>query len=269
MRGVVFWHTLRRSWRGALWWGIGFALYGLYATVILSNSEILTQYSEIMKTFPKGLLQAFGIPNDIEFMATPNGFISFSYFGYALLLQAIYAVLSGLNITANDEDQGILDVVLSLPVPRWRVIAEKFAAYALLLVGINVLGLAGLAAGLTQSPLEYDFGRVVESVVNLLPYVLLLLALTLCLAGFIRTRSTVASAAAGFIVVSYFLNVIANAAQGTIAEPINRLSLFFYYDNNGVMQNGIAPITFIAASGLVALLVVGGMWAFQRRDVGI
>ena len=42
----------------------------------------------------------------------------------------------GMRVTANEEDSGILDVVLSLPVRRWQVMVEKIAAYLVTIVMI-------------------------------------------------------------------------------------------------------------------------------------
>lgn len=269
MSGVIFLHTLWRGWRTALYWGIGFALYGLYVSVTLSDSDVVRQYGEIMRSFPSGLLQALGAPTDFEFIGTPEGFISFGYFGYSLILLAVYLLLSGLNITANDEDQGIIDVLLSLPLPRWRVIIEKYLAYSLLTLVIIVLGLVGLWIGGQQAAVPVDFGRVIESTINMIPSALLILAFTAFAGGIARSRNTAAALASAFVIISYFLNILSSAAEGSIAEQLGRLSLFYYYDNMGVMRNGLAAGTMIGLLAVTVLLVGVGVWAFQRRDVGV
>ncbi len=269
MSGVIFRHTLGRGWKSMLMWGIGLMIYGFYVTAIISDVSMLEQYSNLIATMPTAMLQMFGMPEDMTFMTTPEGFISFGYFGYILLMLAVYAVLSGLNVTANEEDQGIMDVMLSLPLPRWRIIVEKFAAYSLLCAGIVLFGFLGMWLGLQVSELPINMTRLMEGNFNILPSMLVIMAFTTCVAGFIRNRSTAATLAAAFVIVSYFLNVLASAATGSIATELARLSLFYYYDNNGVMMNGLSWVTVIGLIALAGVLVGAGMWAFQRRDVGI
>ena len=60
MNGVVFKETLRRGWRGMLYWGLGFGLYGLMIMMIVKDANILKQYGEISKALPPALLQLFG-----------------------------------------------------------------------------------------------------------------------------------------------------------------------------------------------------------------
>lgn len=269
MRGVIFTNTLRRNWRAMVYWGIGLAVYGLYAMVMMPNVDALEQYTKVMETMPPALLQAFGLTDDMAFMATPDGFLSFAFFIYALIMLTVYAVAAGLNVTANEEDQGIMDIVLSLPLPRWRIIIEKFAAYTLLIIGISLITLAGLWMGVRTSALEFNLDHVVASVINMIPSTLLVLAFTICTAAFVPSKGKATAIAAGFVAASYFLNVIGGAAGDSIAGAVNRLSFFFYYDNNGVMLHGLAAANVIGLMAVTAAFVTAGVWAFQRRDVGV
>jgi putative exporter of polyketide antibiotics len=92
--------------------------------------------------------------------------------------------------------------------------------------------------------------------------------MTIFLAGVFRNKNTVTGAAAGFVIISYFLNVLGEAASG-VASEVARLSLFHYYDHLGVMMHGVSLINITGLLVLTVALVAGGIWAFQRRDVGI
>src|SRR6266496_498349 len=106
MNGVVFIETLRRGWRGMFYWGLGFAIYAMMIVMVVQDANMLKQYGEITKTIPPALMQLLG--GDAASLATPEGFLAYGFFGYLLLIFAVYAILSGLNITANDEDAGIM-----------------------------------------------------------------------------------------------------------------------------------------------------------------
>lgn len=269
MSGVVFVHTLRRNWRAMLYWGLGLGLYGFFVVTLLQDENSLKQIVEIVETLPPAMLQAFGISSDMTFLATPGGFLSARFFGLAIILLLVYAVSAGLNVTANEEDQGILDVLLSAPLPRWRLIIEKMAAYAVLITGIVLICLAALLAGISSSPLEFQTGRVIESTINMIPIALLVMAGTTCITAFIHRKGRSTTLAAVLVAGSYFLNVIGSAAGDSIAGTINRLSIFFYYDNNSVMQQGLVIANVMGLLAVAALFIVASIWAFQRRDVGI
>jgi ABC-2 type transport system permease protein len=267
MNGIVFAETLRRSWRGALYWGLGFALYALLLMLIVKDANILKQYGEIAKAFPPALMQLFG--GDATALATPEGFLAYGFFGYLLLVFAVYSILSGLNVTANEEDQGILDVVLSLPLARGRLLLEKFAAYALLTIGIIAFAFIGLILGLPFTALTVDSGRLLQATFNMVPSALLMLAFTTLAGALFRSKGTATAVAALFVIGSYVLNFLGEAASSTVFEQARRLSFFSYYDHNGVMLHGLAWGNVLLLLVVSVALVAGAAWFFQRRDVGI
>jgi ABC-2 type transport system permease protein len=85
---------------------------------------------------PPIILRAVGVGDDLNYFASPEGFVAVGFFGKTLLVLAAYPVVMGLRVTVNEEDSGTIDVLLSLPVARWRVILEKFLAYVVTLVVI-------------------------------------------------------------------------------------------------------------------------------------
>lgn len=262
----IFNETLRRGWRGMIYWGIGLGMLGLVIMIIIPNVAILKQFESLMTSMP-ALLKALGM-EDAAQLATPEGFISAGYFGRVLLILAIYTVLAGLNITANEEDQGIMDVVLALPLPRWRLVLEKFAAYSLMLMGVVSLGFVGLYVGSIGSNIQVDGGKLLVSSINVLPSAILMLAFTSFAGTFFRTRNGAGAAAVIFIVASYVVDFIGSAASDSFIAPLRSISFFAYYDNAHIMQTGLNVPYIALLLGLSFVLVAGSVWFFQRRDIG-
>lgn len=269
MKGVTFIETLRRGWRGMLYWGIGTFIYGLYATILIQDANMLKQYADLVKSFPPALLAMFGADSELMAMGTPEGFLGFAFFGYMPLLLAVYVVLAGLNITANDEDEGIIDVVLALPLPRWQVIVEKFAAYTLMLVVIVLAAFVGLIIGSQNSALALDTGKLTQATFNMIPLLLVMLAFTSFAATVFRRKSTATAVASLFIIGSYLVNSLGGMATGSLADQIRALSIFHYADNTGVLINGLNWANLSVPLGAAAVLFAGTLWFFQRRDVGL
>lgn len=268
MSGVVFTHTLRSNWKQVLYWGVGMALLGYYLILIIPNVDALQQYADLLKTMPPALLQLVGA-EDVSALATPEGFLSTAFFSRLLLILAVLAVTLGLSVTANEEDEGIMDVMLSLPIARWRIIIEKFAAFILMCLAIVVLGLIGLMLGLGTSTMQVQTIRLVESSFNVLPSLLLLIAVTMFLGTVIRRKSLTISVTIAFIVGSFFIDFVGASASGTVAETLRGLSFFSYYDSQSVMLHGLSWSNVLILLGVTALLVVGSVIAFNRRDIGL
>jgi len=268
MAGEFFKETVRRYWRQAVYWGVGIGLLGLYVMVIIRDVDMLKQYAELVATMPPALLQAFGIA-DAAAMATPEGFINFGFYSYSLLILAVFAVMVGMSVTANEEDDGVLDVVLSLPVPRWRVVVEKFLAFALIAAAITVIAFGGLLLGMQMSEIKVDVGRLVLSTLNLVPSLLLMIALTVFCGAIFHRRTTALAAAAVVIVASYFINFLGASATGSAADALRAVSFFAYYDSEAVMRSGLNAGNIALLLAATAALVAGAVWAFQRRDIGV
>jgi ABC-2 type transport system permease protein len=268
MTGAIFKETLRRNWRQIYTWGLGIAVLGFYLMVVLPDMEALQGYANLIGSFPPAMLQMMGI-SDVSVISTPEGFISFGYFGYGVLIFAVYGVIMGLNITANEEDDGILDLVLSLPIARSRVLLERFLAYSLLAITIIAIGFIGIWIGSQVSVLEVSMSRVLEGSLNMIPSTLLIMAFTACMATLVRRKGMATALAAIFVAGSYFLNFFGEAASSSFAGTLRSLSFFAYYNTGEVMRNGLNFVNVVILLAVTVLLVAGSLWFFQRRDVGV
>ncbi|MEZ4672473.1 MAG: ABC transporter permease subunit [Anaerolineae bacterium] len=267
MQGVVFKETLRQNWRGMVYWGIGLALLGILILSLIGDIDALKQVAQLMETLPPALIKAMGM-DDMSQLATPEGFLGGGYFGRVILIMSVFGIIGGLNITANEEDQGILDVLLSLPLPRWRLIVEKFAAYTVLTTGILAIGFLGLLFGQQATAIDVRISRLLESTFNVLPSVLLIIAFTGLAGALFRRKSTATAVSAIFVIGSYFVDFIGRAASDSFINQLRVVSFFNYYDNDGVMRDGLAWGNIGLLAVITLVLVGGAVWFFQRRDVG-
>lgn len=266
MNGVTFIETLRRHWRAMLYWGIGIALMGFFQVIIVPNADVLQQFSELYENLGP-LIRAFG-GEDLEFVGTPEGYLATQYFSIIVVIYAVYAVMGGLNVTANDEDSGITNILLSLPLPRWKLLLEKTLAYAVMLSGAVVIGFFGLWAGMLVTPtIQVDLGRTFLTMLNIIPSLLLILGVTVLAAALTRRKSLALTSAASFVVISYFIDALGRAATGSLAETVRIVSFMKYYDGPGVMQFGLAWGDILLLSVLAVAFIGLAMASFQRRDL--
>jgi beta-exotoxin I transport system permease protein len=270
MSGAIFKETLRRSWRTALYLGLGVASMALYCMFIIPDDKTLKQVSGLVQSFPV-LVSALG-GGDAAFLGTPEGMLNYAFFSWIVLLLAGYAVIAGLNITSSEEDRGIMDILLSAPVPRWRVVVEKFLAYMVVVAVAVLIGYGALIIGvqytIVRSMLTIGTpARFAESSLNMLPSTLIVLAFTALVATLIRRRNVAAAIASVFVVASFFIEMIGRSAPS--ADNLRLLSFYSYYDSAGVMKDGLAWGNVAGLLAVTVLMVAGAAWAFHRRDINV
>lgn len=268
MRGVIFVETLRRTWWQMLYWGVGLGAMALISAVMVPFFGS-TQIIELLRGLPPILLAASGLDADLTALSTPEGIITVAFFGKFALIFAAYPVVMGMRVTANDEDDGVLDVVLSLPVPRWQVMIERFAAYLVSIVAIAFMVFIGLWLGTMLADVPLNMGRMVPMVINVIPVLTLVMAFTVLAAAIFRRRQVALAVATVFVVASFMLDTIASMVQGGLATVMHAISIFGYYDPGSVVDHGLIWTNVIGMVLVAALLVGGALWAFQHRDVGV
>ncbi len=269
MTGSIYLETVRQNVRAALYWGIGF---GLTAVLIVWMVPIfdMNQMAEAMEKFSPVILAMIGVrPEDAAFMARSEGFIAMGFFGRMVIMFIVYPLVMGFRVTTNEEEEGIMDTVLSLPVPRWRLVLEKFCAYVTLNALVAALIFVGFVVGQQLIDIDLEMGWIANSVINLMPTMIFVLALTIFIGALISRRKYVIVIALGIVIYSYSFDVVGNMGAGSILENIRVVSFFKYFDSTGVMQNGLSATNVIGLLVVAAVLLAASLWAFERRDIGL
>jgi ABC-2 type transport system permease protein len=268
MSGTIFAETLRRNWRTELVWGLGIGLLGYFIVVLIGDASFLENMTAVLNSLPPSVLEVFGASSVSSFTSS-EGFVSAVFFTYAGLIMAIYALLSGMNLSANEEESGILDLVLSLPVGRLQLMLERYAAYVLMTVGMALLIYMGLFLGSLQTGLKIDKGLLLAGVVNMLPITLFMMAFTAAVAVIVHRRGTALGIAAAYLIVAYFLNFLASAVTHVIVQTASYVSMFTFYDSQTVLQQGLVIGNILVL--VIALLVFGAaaLYFFKRRDIAV
>lgn len=260
--------TLRRNWRPTLYWSLGLALLGLYVIAVIPDQQALDNYVNLVASMPKPLLDAMGA-GDTLLLRTPEGFIQYGFATWAQLMLAVYGLLAGLNLCANEEEAGILDVLLSLPLSRRRLLLERFIAFALLTLLIALLSALGLVLGSGATEFALAPAALFATALNLVPGTLLVMAFTALLAAALRRHMVATGIAVFFVIGSYFLDFIAGAISEGPLNQLGQLS-FYRWSSAGIAPGSFLPLENLALlAGVTLLLLLLALWFFERRDIGL
>lgn len=268
MTGIVIGNTIRDAWKQILYWGLGLGLLSAYIVFIGSDADIIKGYASLFESMPPAMLQAFGA-SSVSLFTSTEGWIVTIFVSEAAIFISVFAVLAGLNLSANEENSGIMDVVLSLPISRTAYLVERWIGYALIGFGILALTAAITLATMTMFSPEADSGKVLLSMLNLYPGLLLVMTVTGLLGTLLRRRIAAVGAAALFVLVSFVFSIIGAAASGAVADLMRGLSYFSQSQSEEIVLGTHDPAGTIAVLVVVAAGIALSVKLFESRDIGI
>jgi ABC-2 type transport system permease protein len=261
----VFLKTLRDQRRALLWWGVGLSALALYIILFYPSIGMSPEINRLLEEMPEALTKT--IMGEFLDLTSPEGYLNSQLFFMLPLLFLIFTIGFASNAIAGEEERGTMDLLLSNPLPRWRVVAEKFAAMAVATLVLAFAFWLGLAIGAIAARVEISFGRMAEAMLSGALLGLAFGALALALGCTSGNRGLSMGVASGVAVATYFLNSLAPVVE--VLEPYRRLSPFYYFIGADPLKNGLNPGHAAVLIGLTAVLLVVALFAFERRDLAV
>ena len=176
---------------------------------------------------------------------------------------AFFAALTAMGLLAGEEGGHTAEFLLTHPVGRIRIAAEKLAALAAMILGLNLLCLACGAGGVLAIGEEAEWG-------DLLRYhgALLLMQLEtggLCFALSSLLRRSSYGMAIGLAAGLYFLGLMINLDPGL--EPLRFVTPYYYADAARIFAGEALSGPILAGCLLGALSACFGLWRYGRKDI--
>jgi ABC-2 type transport system permease protein len=265
MLNSLFGKTLRDLRGQVLGWGVGIGLMALLVIALYpSFKDSMADMNALLASYPDSLKAFFG---DFASMGSLSGWMDVEFFSWIPPILAVFAVGAGAALIGGEETQGTMDLLLSYPIRRWRVVAEKFAALAVATMVIILIILASVLIAVLIIGEDVAWGRWSLAILNMAPVILVFAAFAFCVSAATGRRRLAAGLSAILVVGSYFLNGLGKTVE--LLEPYRPLSVFYYYQGGGVITEGLewgnVGLLLAAAVVLFAVALIG----FQRRDVAV
>jgi ABC-2 type transport system permease protein len=254
--------SLSAQRRSLIGWGIGLAAIALvYAAVYPSIKQSAADLDKYMQNLPDALRSIIGTN-----YTSPAGYLRaelFSLLGPVLLL--VYGIGAGGKAIAGEEEARSLDLLLTTPMPRGRVVADKAITLAVTVLALSALVFVVVIA------LGPPFGLDV-AIANVAAMCVMFFLLGLAFAWFALAvgcatgRRTWASAVAGGVaVVTYVLNAIAPTISGL--SWAQAFSPFRWYLEPDPLVTGIHVENVLVLAAIAVVCLVVAVWTFRRRDL--
>ena len=215
-----------------------------------------------MTNYPPALKEAFGVGN----LATVEQYLHAEMLSLIVPLAvgylAVRSIASGLSGAAEN---GRLDVLLSAPLSRRKLVAADLSATAVELAAVLAVTLILAELGSAISGAGLSFGSALAGFANVWPLGLLAAGLGVIATGFSLRTSVVTGAVAGVLVAMYIVDLAGRL--DTSLDWIRYVSVFRYYGN--AIEDGIDPLSSAGVVTAAALLAGVGSLLFERRDLTV
>ncbi len=260
---TVFAKTLRDQRKALAWWTLGFVgtvfMYAAFWPNVRDNAATFTQYLEDFPDFIRNLM------GEVDF-GTPEGYLQselFSFLGPILLL--VYAIGAGARATAGEEEAGSLDLLLSVPIRRRRVLLDKF--WALLVASLWLVLSVWLATVLLGPAFELrpDLEGFTAACLMLFLLGLAFGTASMAVGAWTGSKSLAVGVPGGVALITFLLSTLAPSVDWL--EPYRVLSPFYYASDPVPILHGVDVAHAGVLLGITVVALLVALIAFERRDL--
>lgn len=258
--------ALGDRWRPMGWWAGGMALYLIAVSAAwpsLNDSEDLQAAAQ---DYPQVFKSMFGGEEAFD-MSQGSSFLQAQFFSLVVpLVLGVFAIAFAARTLAGEEEDGLLDLLLTHPVSRRQAVLEKGLGVA---IAVGLLGLA-VCLALVVVDLAVDFGVGLSYLLSAVVGTVLLAlvhGVAAVLAGSLTGQHGAAVAGGAVVFVAgYLLMVVADLA--TDVSWLKYLSPFYYGTGTGALTDSWPVGPHLLLLALAVLGLAGSVVALERRDLG-
>lgn len=255
---------LKSMWKTALGWGLSLcavtaAMSAIYPTYRDGAAEV----TKLLESYPPEFIKAFGL--DVATLFSLNGFFAFVSL-YIVLTGSIMALHFGLSIFGREKRTKTSDFLLTKPISRTQVFAQKLLASLLLLVLTNIAFFitmwamyGSLATPETSQTIYYLLGGSITLVE------FIMLGIGVFIATMLPKIKVPGSIATG----TAFMLFIISMLYGIFGDEwLRYVSPFKYFDAAYIMEHGAydTPWLLLGAAIFVASIAASCVY-FSKKDL--
>lgn len=177
---------------------------------------------------------------------------------------AIFAAILGISALAGEQKNGTAEFLLTHPVSRIRIAAEKLLYVAAQILALNVAVALICTLSILAVGVEANAGQVT---LIFLAYTVLQLeigAISFCISAFVKNGGF--GIGIGVAMLLYFLNIVANISESI--EFLKYVTPFAYTDSGYIINNNALEFKYLVIGIIVsAASVAVALWQFKKKDI--
>lgn len=256
---------IKDKWKSTLYYITGVSSYMLMLAAIFPSIKNMKGIEELIESYPKEILKLFGA-SEINITDFSN-YVTMEFLGLiSVVIIGAYVFSFARGMISGELKDGTLELLLSQPVERWKVISTQ--------VIIMIAGITSIIVSIVVS--AFVFGTAFKLSVSyrgFAAYIPVAFSLFFCVGGYTLLFTAIfpkrgTMTAIGVTLVLYMLNFAAS-----VSEPVHKLrflSIFNYYDPAGALKTGTPPaVDIIVLITLGTLCYIGATIKFDRMNVAV
>lgn len=249
------------------WFIAGWSLvFGITSTLVLMFYPSFSEaggFEEVSRSLPS---QLQGFIGDPDVFKTIDGFIASQIYDVRMsLMMIIMTLVLAMSLTIREEENGDLRTTTMTSLSRSRVVLEKFAAAACIIVILNLVTTAGIYVGIVSLSLVAPHTLIWQ--LFALSCLFGITAFTIPFGVALATGKRAMTLSVGLLVAvgSYMLTTFARSVDWL--KSWDYLSLMQYYDTASVREGAFDSVDSVVLT-LIAIIAMGiALAAFRSRDI--
>lgn len=253
--------------RSTSWWLLGVAGLVAFTMAFYPSIRGEADFDELVQDLPAALQALMGVQDGVPLSSAPGYLWARLFSTLAPLLLLVFAISAGSQAIGGSEEDGSLELLLSNPVTRLRVFAERYAAVAGLLL---VLGVALGASIFVSAPLvdaldELDKGGLVAACAGAYGLALLHGTIAFSIGAATGRRGPAIAVPTALAVAGYLVYGLLTAAGAP--DGLRYLNPWHWYLDDNMLAEGASAIAVAVPLLLCVPLVPAAAILFLRRDL--
>lgn len=262
----LFLQELRFRRNAMIIWGLSLCFFPIvYIGMYPSFAEQMASFQEIMDL---AIYQAMGIS-----MGSFEDFIASTVNNLVPVIVGVYAVINGTGTLAGEEDEGLLELIVTLPIHRWKILTVKAVTLGISL--LFILAIVGAGAALTLVAIEGQIEAIAVtpidmfvSVIAAWPLVMALGMISIFLGAFSPSRRIAVGISTAVVIISYLGSNLTGMIESL--ESIEWLFVFHFFDATAqAFEKGQQTSDVLTLLGITLLMYALALFFFHKRDITV
>ena len=194
------------------------------------------------------------------------GFVDIELLSYWALMVGFYAAYVGVGAVSRDVERKTMDVLLSTPVSRRRLLLERGAAVAAMLLLLSLVGGIGVIIGGHNAGVDVPGGAIMAAFIGCWPLLVVISSISMLLSVVMNDQKAAMGLSFAVVLVSYVLNYASFLTPGL--KALRWATPMGYYDHTGLIVGDWSRWgdvgVLLATTAIIALL---STWLFQRKEL--
>lgn len=258
----LLWQEILFRRNAIIGWGLGLCFFPIvYVSLYPSMAD------EVQSLADLEIYAAMGVS-----LGTFEDWVASTMILFVPILASVYALINGTGTLAGEEEDGRLEILITLPLKRWQIVTVKAIALSialfLILLIVSLVGVLVFVAIESQIVTEMSAANMISGMLGTWPLTFTFAMISMFMATFCSRRRVAALIVTVLLVASYFGSNLSGMVSSL--EPLEPLFLHNYLDSTGAsLTEGqqLSDVMVLIVVGLIAFALA--LVFFQRRDITV